>query len=156
MGPEVTVTISISLTTSLRERRRPQTLTAPKTMLAFRGALRLCPARARLARALSAAGGGDVSSSGSFFKQASANSTLCLEEATTTTASMRYADVHACTGHPTGESSHPPRLSPRVGDAVSDAPEPRADGGGHGAHPAAERPSVHGACSEATCAGAKS
>jgi hypothetical protein len=57
-------------------------------------------------------------------KQASADSTLCLEEATSNIASMRYADVYACTGHPTGESSHPPRLSPHVGDAVSDAPEP--------------------------------
>ena len=45
-------------------------------------------------------------------KQASADSTLCLEEATTTIASMRYADVHACTGHPTKESSHPPILAP--------------------------------------------
>ena len=57
-------------------------------------------------------------------KQVSADSTLCLEEATSNIASMRYADVHACTGHPTGESSHPPHLSPHVGDAVSDAPEP--------------------------------
>ena len=68
-------------------------------------------------------------------------------------AVRRRARVH---GAPDGGVEPPPRLSPRVGDAVSDAPEPRADGGGHGAHPAAERPSVHGACSEATCAGAKS
>ena len=52
-------------------------------------------------------------------KQASADSTLCLEEATSNIASMRYADVHACT-----RARGPPHLSPHVGDAVSDAPEP--------------------------------
>ena len=72
---------------------------------------------------------------------------MCLEAATSTAACMRCcADVHACTGRPAGSRATPPR--PSDGDEVTPHPSPTPTEVGTVPTP---QPSVHGACSEATC-----
>jgi hypothetical protein len=97
---------------------------------AFRGAVRLCPTRVRLARALSAAGGGDVGSSVSFFKQASANSI----GRTTRVDAFRGGGGLICVEPRLGkEGAFKPGAILRLGGAVGDTDAGSGGGNGGGA-----------------------